>query len=224
MTRNVPNALPLPLWEGVGGRGVRAGRPPPPTPSRKGRGRTEARRPVAFLALRLSACMVGPDYHRPDAPVPVAYKELQGWTVAQPQDAADRGAWWSIYHDPELDRLERQVEVSNQTVKQFEAQYRNAVALVQEARASLFPTVGSRPAVTTQLGIWRRRRQRDAAPAGSFVIDGVAEAAAAHAIQRGRRDRLDPDVWGRVRRQVESQVATAQVNAADLANARLRRR
>ena len=69
--------------------------------------RSQAASPL--LALVLTACMVGPDYHRADAPVPVAYKELQGWTVAQPQDAVDRGAWWSVYNDPELDRLERQV-------------------------------------------------------------------------------------------------------------------
>ena len=77
--------------------------------------------------------MVGPDYQRAEAPEPVAFKELAGWKISQPADAADKGAWWSVYHDPELDRLERMVEVSNQTVKQFEAQYRNAVALVAEA-------------------------------------------------------------------------------------------
>ena len=62
-----------------------------------------------LLPVLLSACMVGPDYEKPDAPMSVAYKELQGWTVAQPQDTADRGEWWAIYHDPELDALERQV-------------------------------------------------------------------------------------------------------------------
>ncbi|HKD76846.1 MAG TPA: RND transporter, partial [Ktedonobacterales bacterium] len=66
--------------------------------------------------------MVGPDYKKPDPIVSTEFKEVQGWTIAQPQDAADRGAWWSIYRDPLLDSLERQVEVSNQTVKQFEAQ------------------------------------------------------------------------------------------------------
>ena len=77
--------------------------------------------------------------------MPVAYKELQGWKWRSRRTRSDRGAWWSIYHDPELDRLERQVEISNQTVKQFEAEYRNAVALVQEAQASLFPTVDASP-------------------------------------------------------------------------------
>ncbi len=96
--------------------------------------------------------MVGPDYQKPDAPVSIAYKELQGWTIAQPQDTAQRGPWWSVYHDPELDALERQVDVSNQTVKQFEAQYRNAVALVQEARADLFPVVSANAGVTHSSG------------------------------------------------------------------------
>ena len=64
-----------------------------------------------WLPLLCSACMVGPDYQKPDAPIPVTYKELQGWTIAQPQDAVDRGDWWSIYHDPLLDALEQQVDV-----------------------------------------------------------------------------------------------------------------
>ena len=53
-----------------------------------------------LLPLMLSACMVGPDYKKPDAPLSATFKELQGWTIAQPQDAMDRGVWWSIYHDP----------------------------------------------------------------------------------------------------------------------------
>jgi outer membrane protein TolC len=108
-------------------------------------------RPI-WLCLLLAGCMVGPDYKRPDAPVPVAFKELAGWKISQPADTVDKGAWWSVYHDPELDRLERMVDVSNQTVKQFEAQYRNAVALVAEARAGLFPTVGLSTGVTRSSG------------------------------------------------------------------------
>ena len=77
-----------------------------------------------FLVLSLTGCMVGPDYKRPDAPVPVTYKELAGWKQATPLDGIDRGAWWSIYNDPELDQLERQVVISNQNVKSFEAAYR----------------------------------------------------------------------------------------------------
>ncbi len=141
----------------------------------------------------------------------VAYKELQGWTIAQPQDAAERGAWWSIYNDPDLDRLERQVEVSNQTVQQFEAQYRNAVALVQGARANLFPTVSATGSATRsssgQTGTGTAGGGGGAAPRTQFSIEGAID--------------WDPDLWGRIRRQVESQKAAAQVSAADLANAKL---
>ena len=85
-------------------------------------------------ALLAAACAVGPNYHRPAAPVPSAYKELPpGWKVGSPQDAQRRGDWWAIFEDPELDRLEREVNISNQNVKQYEAQYREAVALLREA-------------------------------------------------------------------------------------------
>src|SRR5271165_983532 len=109
--------------------------------SRRGLGGT-------LLVLLLPGCMVGPDYQRPDAPVPVAYKELAGWKQATPRDDIDRGAWWSIYNDPELDQLERQVAVSNQNVKSFEAAYRAATALVRETEAGLFPTIGATAGVT----------------------------------------------------------------------------
>ncbi|MGH7095594.1 MAG: TolC family protein, partial [Stellaceae bacterium] len=94
--------------------------------------------------LLVGGCNAGPDYHRPMAPVPAAYKEAaaaEGWKVGQPQDAIDRGAWWSVYRDPTLDRLERQIDVSNQTLKADEAAFRQAEALVAEARANLFPTL-----------------------------------------------------------------------------------
>jgi len=177
--------------------------------------------------------MVGPDYHRPSATLPVAYKELAGWTIARPQDAADRGPWWSIYHDPELDRLERQVNVSNQTVRQFEAEYRNAVALVQEARANLFPTVGVDSGVTRGSGFggggsrsssnFSSTSSTGAASTGSGGGGGGGGGGGAPATQYSIEGSIDwtPDIWGRIRRQVESQVAAAQVSAADLANAQL---
>ncbi|HUB45634.1 MAG TPA: efflux transporter outer membrane subunit [Acetobacteraceae bacterium] len=181
------------------------------------------------VLLTLSACMVGPDYHRPAAPIPIAYKELHGWTIAQPQDAANRGPWWSIYHDPELDMLERQVNVSNQTVKEFEAEYRNAVALVQEARAGLFPTAGITPGVTRSSfgggggGRSSSNFSTTSTGTGSTGGGGGGGGGGAPSTQYSIEGSIDwtPDVWGRIRRQVESQVAAAQVSAADLANAQL---
>jgi len=176
-----------------------------------------------WLPLLCSACMVGPNYQKPDTPMSVSYKELQGWTIAQPQDAADRGDWWSVYRDPALDELERQVDVSNQTIKQFEAQYRNAVALVQEAQANLFPVVGLNGNVTRSSGFSGSGTSSSGAVSGtstgSFTGRGAGTPRTQYSVQGSVT--WDLDVWGRVRRQVESQVAGAQLSAADVANARL---
>jgi NodT family efflux transporter outer membrane factor (OMF) lipoprotein len=170
-----------------------------------------------WVCLVLAGCMVGPDYKRPDAPTSPAFKELAGWKIIQPADAMDKGAWWSVYHDPELDRLERMVEVSNQTVKQFEAQYRNAVALVAEARASLFPTVGVTPSVARNSGGGGARSSSGASSIG-FSLGGnrtITQYSLTGTVS------WVPDIWGSVRRQIESSTAAAQVSAADLANAKL---
>ncbi len=174
---------------------------------------------AACLSFLLAGCMVGPDYKRPDAQVtPVAFKELAGWKISQPADAADKGPWWSVYHDPELDRLERMVEVSNQTVKQFEAQYSNAVALVAEARAGLFPTLGLGTGVTrTGGGSTGIGSGRTSSTASSF--GGSSRSNTQYSVSGTVA--WDLDVWGRIRRQVESNTAAAQVSAADLANAKL---
>src|ERR1700756_606340 len=101
------------------------------------------RQPVNYAVLLTLAvgCSVGPNYHRPAAPVPTVYKEFKGWKVAAPNDTIDRGAWWSIYRDPRLDGLERQVDVSNQNLKQFEAAVREARAEVREQQSSFFPSL-----------------------------------------------------------------------------------
>ena len=159
-------------------------------------------RAAPLLGFLLAACTVGPNYHRPYAVgVTGGFKEAPpGWTVAQPQDDAPKGEWWEIYHDPILSRLERQVVVNNQTVKQYEAQYREATATVDIARSALFPTV--------EVPVNDTRSSRG----GSTAITTYSAQA---------NFNWDLDVWGRIRRQVESDVAAAQVNAADLINATL---
>lgn len=161
-----------------------------------------------WMCLILAGCMVGPDYKPADAPVPPAFKEVEGWTIAHPADAVDKGAWWSVYNDAELDRLERMAEVSNQNVKVAEAQYRNAAALVAEARSSLFPVATLAPGVT----------RGDRSSGGSSTSFGRG-ASTQYSLTGSAA--WDLDVWGRIRRQVESATAGAQVSAADLANAKL---
>ncbi len=170
------------------------------------------------LSLALHACMVGPNYHRPTAPVPDAYKELppevSQWKPSAPQDDADRGSWWSIYNDPDLDRLERQVNISNQTVKQYEAQYRQAVGLLKEARSQLFPTLSITGGVTRGGGGGGATSTSSAVgsgPGGRTITTFRVEPSIA----------WTPDLWGTIRREIESRKAGVQVNSADLANARL---
>ena len=168
---------------------------------------------VAIAAsMALTACAVGPDYHRPTAPESTTFKELDGWKPSEPRDGIDRGAWWSIYSDDQLDALERQIALSNQNVKMYEAEYRQALALVREAEAQLFPTVGLTAGAQRGGG-------------GSVSIASTTGSAA-----NGRPNtqfKLEanatwaPDIWGSIRRQIESQKAAAQVSAADLANALL---
>jgi NodT family efflux transporter outer membrane factor (OMF) lipoprotein len=179
-----------------------------------------------WMCLVLAGCTVGPDYKRAEAPAPVAFKELAGWKISQPADSLDKGAWWSVYHDPELDRLERTVDITNQTVKEYEAQYRNAVALVAEARAGLFPTVGVSAGVTHS-GSGGSSSGRSGSSSGvtttGLSSSGSSFGGASQTTEYSVSGTVswDLDVWGRIRRQVESSKAAAQVGAADLANAQL---
>lgn len=178
----------------------------------------------AGLSSPVAACMVGPDYHRPPAIVSVRFKELPppppGWQRATPAMAElDRGDWWRIYQDPALDALEAQVSISNQNVKVFEANYRAARALVDVARSSLFPTLSVAPGVTrSSSGIGGRS-------GGSFGTGtGVGTGSGSFTsttYQLEGTANWDLDLWGRIRRQVESDVAATQASAADLANATL---
>jgi NodT family efflux transporter outer membrane factor (OMF) lipoprotein len=146
--------------------------------------------------LMLGGCTVGPDYVRPAAIVPAQYKEAKGWKLGTPRDDFAKGDWWKLFHDPLLDEYEAQVSVSNQTLKADEANYREAQALIAEARAQLFPTLSFDPSIARS------------SVTGTSV---TAQASASWTI----------DLWGKVRRTIESQAAGAQASAADLANATL---
>jgi NodT family efflux transporter outer membrane factor (OMF) lipoprotein len=154
----------------------------------------------------LSACEVGPDYMRPAVPVPMAYKEDQGWMPASPQQAAAYQNWWSIYNDRVLDGLERQVDVSNQNLRAAEAAYRAARAQVGVDRGALVPAVTA-GASARQSGAGSR--SAGTGSGGATIYQAALGAS------------WDIDVWGRIRRTVEASVATAQASAADIAAARL---
>lgn len=163
---------------------------------------------IALLVLQLSGCALGPDYVRPAVDAPVAFKELDGWKIAQPRDQELRGKWWEAYKDPMLDSLEEQITLSNQNLAQAEARFRQAHALVQSARAGLFPTITANGSVTRASGASGRGISNPATGATnnhSLSVDANWEA----------------DVWGRVRRTIEANDASAQASAGDLEATRL---
>ncbi|KVL29461.1 RND transporter [Burkholderia territorii] len=162
-------------------------------------------------AVLLAGCAVGPDYHRPDTSIPAAFKEAPaGWKVAQPADRADRGPWWTVYNDPQLDALIGKLNASNQTIAQSAAAYRQARALVAEARAAYFPTVG----LTASGSRSRTGRTSTSSSFGSSSSIG-------NSYSVGLDASWEPDLWGKVSRSVSAQRAGEAAAAADLANARL---
>jgi NodT family efflux transporter outer membrane factor (OMF) lipoprotein len=170
-------------------------------------------RAALAVPLLLGACAVGPDYQKPEAVKPAVFKEAgDAWKQAEPLDATDRGAWWSVYNDPVLDELERQVEISNQTLRQSEAAYRQAVALVDEADAAFYPTLSVAPS---------GMRQSSSLGAATGGVGGGRGRVTVNQFTANANASWAPDLWGKVRRTVEADTDTAEADAANVANARL---
>ncbi|MSQ20267.1 MAG: efflux transporter outer membrane subunit [Betaproteobacteria bacterium] len=157
---------------------------------------------AAGLGALISACsVVGPDYVKPTAPVPTAYRP--GWKEARPADGIPRGAWWSIFTDPQLDTLASRIEVSNQTLRIAEARFRQAQAVTAQARAGWYPSVGA-----------------DASASRSGVRSSFSTGATT-TYHLGTDALWEPDLWGKVRRTVEAATATEQASVAEVESARL---
>jgi NodT family efflux transporter outer membrane factor (OMF) lipoprotein len=164
------------------------------------------------LAAVTGGCMVGPDYARPSVETPLAFKEggqredsaayvasKKGWRPAQPNDGAERGDWWRVFKDPALDRLVRLVDVDSQTLRQAIAGYRQARALVEQARAALYPTVIGAPGIS--------RTRAGGVERTTVSLQGQAS--------------WELDLFGGTRRNIESEVASAQSDAAQIGLVRL---
>jgi len=170
-------------------------------------------RPFKFAVLAsvvCSSCSIGPKYQRPVAQTPAALKEMAGnaqWKMATPSDGVLKGKWWEIFGDPQLNALEELVSINNQNVKQAEAQFRQARALVAANHANYYPSIGSTPAIT-QSDLGKNARGNGTAQTFSLPVTATWE----------------PDLWGRVRLSVENAAENARVSAADLENLRLSQR
>ena len=165
--------------------------------------------------LLLQGCVIGPKYNRPTVQAPGTYKEvtpddlkkMDGWKVAQPQDSALHGKWWETFGDPQLNALEEQVNISNQNVAAAFASFMAARALVREARAQYFPTLGVGASIV---------RQRQAG-----ALSGTGNGTTFNEYSLPFDASWTPDLWGRVRNTVRANIANAQASAADLENTRL---
>ena len=152
----------------------------------------------------LTGCAVGPRYKTPTAPIPPAYKETGNWKTAQPSDQNLGGNWWEIFHDQQLNALEKQINVSNQNLKAAAAQYQEARAALRYARADYYPTLSTSPSATRER--YSANRPGSAAR-GTTFSDFVLPVDLSYQV----------NAWGRVSKNVESYREQAQASAADLA-------
>jgi NodT family efflux transporter outer membrane factor (OMF) lipoprotein len=157
-------------------------------------------------------CTVGPGYKRPTEQVPDAWKGAGPWQTAAPKDAIPKGAWWQIFHDPELDRLEQELLQANQSLAAARDRLSQARALARVASAAYFPTLSADP---------NAQRQRIS---GNRPVLGSTTATAPvtqNVFTVPFSASYELDLFGRVRRNLEAANASLQGSAADLENVRL---
>ncbi len=167
---------------------------------------------VLLTMLALGGCKVGPNYRAPAMPAPPAYSDNGhngNWAAANPADTANRGDWWEVYQDAELNGLEQRCATANQNIAAALHAYEQAHDLVGENKSSLYPTVSISAGAT-------RNRISESKP---LHTPGLATSYWDFLIPLNIS--WEPDFWGGIRRQIESSAATAQATAADLANTRL---
>jgi NodT family efflux transporter outer membrane factor (OMF) lipoprotein len=173
---------------------------------------------LGLLAL-LGGCRVGPAYHAPAPPAIAAsnykestinFRDTEGWKVASPQDAMIRGNWWEVFHEPELNALEEQLNINNQNIKIYFQNFMEARALIREARAQYWPTVTANPA-------WSRSKS-----SGNLQNSSQANTGQTSTLWAAPFDvSWTPDFWGKIRNEVHGAQYAAQVSAADLEVERL---
>ncbi len=155
--------------------------------------------------LQFTGCAVGPKYKTPTVPTPPAYKEIGNWKTAQPSDQNLGGNWWEIFHDLQLNELEKQINVSNQNLKAAVAEYQQSRAALRYVRADYYPTITAAPSATRER--YSNNRPPPISSDGLTFNDFVLPVNLSYQV----------NAWGRVSRNVESYREQAQASAADLA-------
>lgn len=164
---------------------------------------------IAVANLVLGGCSLAPHMKTPAVPAGDSYKETGSWTQAEPADRLPRESWWTLYENPEINELQRQLIDGNPTLAAAFADYAQAKALSDQARAGLFPTIGlnassdrARESINAPLRV----------PSNSNYYDNNT---------LGGSVSYELDLWGRIRNEVEMGRANEAAAAADLENARL---
>src|SRR3984885_1286028 len=163
----------------------------------------------SVLVLLLGACSLAPPLKTPVVPTADAYKEIGQWTQAQPADRLPRDSWWTLYGTEELDHLQQRLITGNPTLAAALADYAQARALSDQARAGLFPTLG------VSVGAERDRESINA------PLRGPTTPTYYNANTLGGSVSYELDLWGQIRNEVAAGEANAAASAADLENARL---
>jgi NodT family efflux transporter outer membrane factor (OMF) lipoprotein len=164
--------------------------------------------------LGLSACSMAPAYHVPTNPMAQTFKAEPGWQVAAPADDVAKGEWWKLFKDPALDALEAKVAVTNQNVVYYRAAWAQARGLVQQDRASLFPTI-SGGASTTRSGSF------GGGTGGSVTSGATTSARVSSSYSADVSGSWTPDLWGQLANTVKEAKAQAEASKANLDNATL---
>jgi multidrug efflux system outer membrane protein len=167
-------------------------------------------------AALLSGCTVGPNYHRPTAPVPATWDVQDPWRESAPKDAIPKGQWWAVFQDEQLNSLEKQAMDANQTIKVSVARLEQARATAAIQISTLFPTLGLTPSSTTPT-VARQQLSGARPSTGAPVNGGIQQNSFSLPFVAG----YEVDLFGRRRRSIESAEAAYQSSAADLENVRL---
>ena len=194
---------------------------------------------VLISSVLLPSCMVGPNYKAPKVFIPPKFKEMHGqkqarqipapsskdWKPIQPQNYCKRSKWWEIFNDPVLNDLEEQLNRYNQNIVNAQANYKQALAIVEEARAGLFPTIAG------SFQIFRQKQgggtttfissSGGATTTGTATTSTSAGSATTTTYSSVLSASWEPDLWGSVGRTIESDMAAAQSSAALIAYTRL---
>jgi outer membrane protein, multidrug efflux system len=167
---------------------------------------------IAAIAAMLAGCTVGPNYNRPAAAVPAKWDVAEPWRESAPKDANPKGEWWAVFHDDDLNTLEKDALAENQTIKISIAHLEQARATAAIQVATLFPTLGTAPSV-------ERQRLSGNRPPNSTIP--VTSAVTQNSYTIPFTVGYEVDLFGQRRRSIEAAEAAYQANAADLENVRL---